>query len=95
MKMARATDDDMQRMFDFFNDLDDALHDLPFGDSVDSEALGEIVKKHWKSRGPGVGGSWHRVLFGMQMLLKNCTDPDAETLEWRPDIRAWLESKTD
>ncbi|HUT91885.1 MAG TPA: hypothetical protein VMY37_20490 [Thermoguttaceae bacterium] len=106
MKIARATFDDMQRMFAFFNDLEEAFGDvddlevavgqfqlLRFVPAVDREAIGEIVTKHWGTDGPGVRTSWSRVLYGMDTLLRNCTDPDADTLEWRRDIRDWLESK--
>jgi len=93
MKIARATFDDMQRMFAFFNDLEEAFGDVRFVPAVDREAIGEIVTKHWGTDGPGVRTSWSRVLYGMDTLLRNCTDPDADTLEWRRDIRDWLESK--
>lgn len=96
MKQAKATDDDMRRMLEFFNELEEMLRDLKYGGSVDDEKLGALVKKHWGYSGrysPGVGASWGRVVHGMEMLLENCTDPDADTLEWRPDIGAWLDSQ--
>lgn len=93
MKIARATADDMQRMFDFFGELEELLRDLRYGGSVDNEVVGALVKKHWGNRGPGVGASWNRVLYGMDTLLRTCTDPKAGTLEWRPDVRKWLESQ--
>ena len=82
MKIARATDDDMRRMLDFFNELEETLRDARYGASVDNEHLGAIVKKHWGKVGPGVGASWSRVLYGMDTLLRTCTDPEADTLEW-------------
>ena len=93
MKQARPSDDDMQCMLDFFSELDEMLHDTRFGASVDSEAVGALVKKHWGGTGPGVGGSWNRVLYGMVTLLENCTDPAADTLEWRRDVRDWLKKE--
>ncbi len=93
MKQARATDGDMGIMFDFFNELEELLRDLRYGGSVDNEAVGAFVKKHWGNHGPGVGASWSRVLYGMDALLRTCTDPKADTLEWRPDVRKWLESQ--
>ena len=93
MKIARATDDDMQRMLAFFAELDDALRDARYGGLVDDENIGALVRKHWGKAGPGVGASWCRVLYGMDTLLRNCTDPEASTLEWRPDVREWLESQ--
>ncbi len=95
MKMAKATNDDMGRMFNFFDNLDEVLGDAEFGEIVSAERLGAIVKKHWGNHGPGVGASWNRVLWGMDTLLRNCTDPEADTLEWRADIREWLEATGD
>ena len=31
-------------------------------------------------------GALNRVLYGYQMLLENCCDPEADTLEWKPEI---------
>ena len=90
MQVARATDDDMKRMFDFFGELEESLRDARYGLSVDVGQVGEIVKKHWGTSGPGVGGSWSRVMYGMDTLLRNCTDPYSEVLDWRPDVREWL-----
>jgi len=93
MQVARATDDDMRRMFDFFGEMEGALRGLRYGASVDNELVGAIVKKHWGNRSPGVGASWSRVMYGMDTLLRTCTDPEADTLEWRPDVREWMESQ--
>ncbi len=93
MKIAKATADDMRRMLAFFGELEEALRDLRCGASVDDEKLGALVKRHWGNHSPGVGSSWRRVVRGMGTLLENCTDPDADTLEWRPDVREWLESQ--
>ena len=78
MKIARATNDDMGRMFNFFDNLDEVLGDAEFGEIVSAERLGAIVKKHWGNHGPGVGASWNRVLWGMDTLLRNCTDPEVD-----------------
>ena len=93
MKQARPSDDDMQSMFAFFNELEELLRDMRYGGSVDSEAVGLLVKRHWGTISPSVGGSWSRVLWGLDTLLRNCTDPEADTLEWRPDIRKWIEAQ--
>ena len=91
MKIARPTDDDMRRMFDFFSKLEEELRGMQHGFAVEDEKIGALVKKHWGKIGPGVGASWTRVLWGMDTLLRNCTDPDVDTLELRPDIRAMME----
>lgn len=95
MKIARASDDDMRRMFDFFSELTEALRGTRYGLVVEDEKIGALVKKHWGKVGPGVGASWGRVLHGMDTLLRICTDPDADTLEWRPDIREWLQQQSE
>ncbi len=95
MKQARADKDDMRVMFAFFRKLEETLGDLQPGAGVDYPRLGMSVAMHWGDVGRlGVGTSWRRVLYGMEVLLDNCTDPDADTLEWSPAIREWLESQT-
>ncbi|KKL71960.1 hypothetical protein LCGC14_2089710 [marine sediment metagenome] len=96
MKQVKATTDDMRRMLDFFGELEEMFQPTRYGAwlAIDHKKLAALVTKHWGHNGPGVGASWRRVLYGMETLLKHCTDPDAATLEWRPDIRAWLESQT-
>lgn len=34
-----------------------------------------------------MGSSWHRVVWGGKTAIDNCCDPDADVLEWRPDVR--------
>lgn len=50
--------------------------------------LGERVEAWWDKH----GGSWDRVVFGGQMAIENACDPNADTLEWRPEIAAALEA---
>lgn len=95
MKIAKASNDDMRRMLEFFHELEEIFRPAMYGGCavVDHEKLGALVTRHWGKAGPGVGASWGRVVHGMETLLENCTDPDADTLEWRPDVREWLESQ--
>ena len=47
-------------------------------------ALGERVQAWWEKH----GGSWGRVVFGGQTAIQNACDPNASTLEWKPEIAA-------
>ena len=34
----------------------------------------------------GVDCMWSRVVFGCDMLIDNCCDPNSDVLEWKPEI---------
>lgn len=105
VKMARADEDDFRRVIDFLNMLDEIMEYgtyTPQNDDQeeiseeidDAERLRELIEAAWGGPGrAGVGSSWRRVVFGGQMAIDNCCDPDADVLEWRPDVREWLESQ--
>ena len=57
--------------------------------SADFELFPQVLEK-WHQAHPG---SFERVVFGFGILLENCCDPDLSYLDWRPDIRAFLESQ--
>ncbi|NQT37713.1 MAG: hypothetical protein HQ581_09505 [Planctomycetes bacterium] len=102
MKMTKATEDDIKRVNLFFLMLEEVIEEETYtppnddGDGVtepvDDERLAQLVRQFWGRTGPGVGPSWRRVVRGADMLIRNCCDPDARTLEWRPDLRSFLES---
>jgi len=58
---------------------------------ITNEDLGLLVRKEFA----WVSGGWRRVVFGYLTLLQNCCDPDATTLEWRPEIAALLKTALD
>lgn len=98
MKMAKATPDDIQRVIDFFRFIEEFMDYGAYTpeseeveeDSVDltDEQFVEHLRKLWGRRfGPvKVDAAWSRVVFGFQVLLDNVCDPEADTLEWKPEI---------
>lgn len=85
MKQAKASEADIQAVLDFFDDVEQWIEYTERPDGVSS--LGELVERAWLAVGP----AWRRVVFGYKLLLDNCCDPDAPTLEWRPDLKALLD----
>lgn len=103
MKMAKADAQDVDSVREFFQMLEEVLEYgtyTPPNDEheeesidVDDETLMSMIRERWGIRGPGVGASWRRVVMGYAVLVGNCCDPDADTLEWRPDIQKMLEAQ--
>lgn len=101
IKMAKADKDDLRRVREFFEMIEevceygtytkpnDEIEDESV--SVDAAILEDLIAKMWGHHGPGVASSWRRVVFGCEILIDNCCDPAADTLEWRPDIREMWE----
>lgn len=59
---------------DFANNLEENVRDL------DDEKLGRWVKENYVWLG--------RTLYGYRVLVDNACDPNADTLEWKPEIAA-------
>lgn len=101
MKMAKASRDDIERLTTFFLMLEEALEygtytppnqETEF-ERIDDERILELIREAWGQYGPGVGPSWRRVVMGCGILIDNCCDPEADTLEWRKDVAAFLETQ--
>ena len=100
VKIAKASKDDIDRVIEFFTMLEETIEygthtPDPEGESVriDDAKIVELIRNAWGTFGPGVGPSWRRVVYACAVLIDNACDPDADTLEWRPDIAAFLESR--
>jgi hypothetical protein len=104
VKMAKATEDDFRCVTDFLTMLDEIVEygtytppnedEEEISEEIDAERLRELIDAAWGGPGrSGVGSSWRRVVWGGKMLVDNCCDPDADVLEWRPDVKAYLESQ--
>lgn len=78
MKMAKADHAEWQKCMDFAGDLEQNVRDL------DDEQLGRWVKENYVWLG--------RVLYGYRVLVDNACDPNADTLEWKPEIAAAMEA---
>ena len=100
MKMAKASKDDIDQIAKFFHMLEEAIEQGTYTPSdeaepepVDAERLMELICRAWAHHGPDVGTSWRRVVWGCDTLISNCCDPDSDVLEWRKDVREWLEEQ--
>lgn len=99
MKMAKASKEDLDQVRQFFDMLEEVIEygtfTKPDDDSEDisDEQFVSLIRKAWNTRGEGVGTAWRRVVYGCDILIDNCCDPAADTLEWRPDIAAMMEAQ--
>lgn len=97
MKMAKATKDDIQKTIEFFRFIEEFMEygtHTPENEETEEESIDltdeqfvERLRKLWggRFRPVGVDCAWSRVVFGCDMLINNACDPDADTLELRPD----------
>ena len=99
MKMAKASPDDFKTMSEFFQLLEEWIVEGTIttdcgGENeqtreIDGPEVSERIKDAWKKIGP----AWPRIVWGCEMLIGHCCDPDSDTLDWRPDIRRFLETQ--
>lgn len=68
MKMAKASDEEWQKVMDFANGLDERLNDQYTPDAE----LGRWVKENTPPL--------FRVVYGYRVLIDNCCDPKSDTL---------------
>lgn len=108
MNQAKPSQKDMAAMYDFFNqwealkkcwwepEEDDwreewgAISTWKDENSTTKEEVMIEFFDHWIDK---IGHRWRRVVFGMEMLMDNCCDPELDHLDWRPDIKEFLNSK--
>lgn len=102
VKMAKATKDDIQKTIAFFQFIDEFMEygtHTPFNEEVEEDSIDltdeefvERLRALWGGRfkPAGVDCSWSRVVFGCEMLIENVCDPNADTLEWKPELAAKL-----
>jgi hypothetical protein len=97
VKMAKATKDDIQKTIEFLRFIEEFMEygtHTPENEETEEESIDltdeqfvERLRKLWggRFRPVGVDCAWSRVVFGCDMLINNACDPDADTLELRPD----------
>jgi hypothetical protein len=99
VKMAKADKDDIDKLIAFFQFIDEYFEhgthtpqDSDVSTELTDESFIEQLRKLWGQRfGPaGVDCAWSRVVFGCDILIDNCCDPNADTLEWKPEIEKLL-----
>lgn len=105
MRMAKASAEDVDRLRFFLEWLENYADNgtdsrkLPddddgdFPEISDEDALEYINEQFSRcTRGATVGTSWRRVVWGFQILHDNVCDPDADHLEWKPELKAIIEN---
>ncbi len=80
MKIAKADPEEIAAVNQFMRELED---EIKYPEKSDEEL------REWIKNAPCL----FRVVFGYQVLLDNCCDPDADTLEWKPEIKSMMEAK--
>lgn len=97
MKMAKASKDDIQRCVKMFHLIEEFMEygtHTPQNDEYEEESIElsdedfvERLRAMWggRFRPAGVDCSWSRVVMGCDILIDNVCDPDANTLEWKPE----------
>ena len=105
MKMAKASKDDLLRVRQFMELCDEWFEHgthTPENDETEEESIElteeefvEKLREMWGRRFQqsvsGVGSSWFRVIWGCDVLIDCVCDPDADTLEWKPELAAKIE----
>jgi hypothetical protein len=103
VKMAKASPEDITKVREFFQFLEEYFEygtHTPENDEVEEESIDltpeqfmELLSRKWGGRfkPAGVDSAWSRVVFGCEILIQNVCDPDADTLEIRPDWAAILQ----
>lgn len=98
LKMAKASPDDVQRVREFFQLIEEVFEYGTYTPEsadeegvsihVDDHTLVALLRDRWADvQGrPLVSSAWSRVVHGFEVLVTNCCDPAAGVLEWRPDI---------
>lgn len=103
VKMAKASPDDIQKVREFFQFLEEYFEygtHTPESEEFEEESVDltpeqfvELLGRKWGGRfkPAGVDAAWSRVVFGCEILIQNVCDPDADTLEWKPSIAKQIE----
>lgn len=104
LKVTRATDEEIDRLNDLLNDLEahhryshcleikDSIEESPedypiisqFNREDPTEFINDLCQFLYQNR-------WEVVIFNLRVLLDNCADLTAETLEFKPEIARALE----
>lgn len=81
LRQARAMPDQIEEVRQWFRELERVV-------DSESEDVGEWVERNYGR----VRSEWERIVFGYEVLVNNACDPDLSYLDWKPEIKAALES---
>lgn len=93
MKQARPRPEEFDALVEFLHDMDSLLGDEPLpeelehANEVDLFFRATELWEHMDNR-----CSWQRVLYAGHTALENACDPNARTVEWKPEIKAALKA---
>jgi hypothetical protein len=103
IRMARATQDDVDRILAFMHFIEEWIeygtHTPHNGEEeeesivLDDSQFVEKLRELWGGRFThriGVDACYNRVINGYQVLHDNVCDPDKDYLDWKPEIAAQL-----
>lgn len=102
MKLSKATPAEIDKLEQFLAFIEEYLRDGTYsvrgedGDITEDppeeltpEQFVDLVQEKWSGL-----GSYAKITFGYRTLVENACDPDCSYLEWRPDIKAFLDAKS-
>lgn len=103
VKMARASEEDIEKLVAFMEWLENyfeygtnlkELDENGDPEEIDDDEAIEFIRAEFSrfTRRATVMTCWRRVVWGFRILLDNCTDPDADCLEWKPELKQLLEN---
>lgn len=78
MKMAKANQDEVERLRVFMSELEEKLNQ-----GGDLRNIGEWVFNNFPD--------WRRVVEGYPILVENACDPALSYLEWKPELKQFVE----
>lgn len=99
MVQAKPSESDIETVRRFFQHVEEyfefgtlTIEDPDFED-ISRDVSEEGILMHLHEQWQDAGESWRRVVDACDVLVRNCTDPDVPHLEWRPDIKKFLDRK--
>jgi hypothetical protein len=97
LKQAMPTREDRDTVLDVLHWLATAVEEnIEYdGDGNDFEisddAIIDRLRSHFTSAGRNFGTAWQRVIYAGLCAIDNACDPNADVLEWKPELARALE----
>lgn len=85
LRMARAYPDQVQRVREWFQKLEEILDD----EKTTSADYGAWIAGHYHE----VSSDWERILFGYDTLIENVCDQTKSYLEFKPEIKEAISAR--
>lgn len=82
-------DEDKKRLLEIEKDLVDAGEATWDGHPDNRLILFEFIKEKWKYA--NWSGSFGRIVIDAEVLIENACDPELDYLEWKPELKAFIE----